>query len=276
MLFIGLLLTHNDLKSTQSQPPAGYANQPPNPVNCTYCHACVASYDSTNFLLKWGLDTSSLAPLITGQTYIPGTKYYLRISATTPSATYGFELTTQDSSGSGTTVNNFARLNTSNTSIVTNAAGTFMGHKNANTNNEWTFTWTAPTVYKGAVTFYYAGNDGNGSDTEFGDQIYLMKKTLFPDLTSNVNNIEDHLTALNVFPSVFSQQINVAFEIKHHTRVEGQIINMSGQVVKTLISEDLNAGKFAQTYDLSSISQGIYLLKLKAGEAYSVTKIVKE
>jgi len=275
-VFMFILLLNTALKSNRAQPPVFYANNPPINLNCAFCHSCTPSTDSSNFVLQMGADTSSLSEVISGvTTYTPGVIYYLRLTGTQPSANYGFELTAEDTTNTGTTVTNFAILNSANTTLLS-LGYNFVAHHNASRNNQWTFTWTAPTAYQGVVTFYYVGNDGNGDNQQSGDQIYLMSKKIKVAGPGGISDIQDKLNGLSVFPAIFDQHIQISFNLKENARVQCSVIDLNGREVKSILDEGLSAGSFNRSFDLSGLSSGVYLVKIQVGDAFTVNKIVKD
>ena len=140
----------------------------------------------------------------------------------------------------------------------------------------WTFTWTAPTSYTGPVTFYYAGNCGVDTDTNFGDSIFVAHKTINWSGLAGIAHIGDNLNSLAVFPTVFDQQVQVSFSLKESAGVQGSVIDLNGRVVKSIMNEALGRGDFNRTFDLGGLSAGVYLLKMQAGDAFAVRKIVKD
>jgi hypothetical protein len=288
--FIAMIFCTTHVKSYITQPPAFYCNDP-NPyevtLNCTYCHSSfTAFHDSTNFILQIGTDTQSLSQVISGSTtYIPGVTYFLRLSTSSPAAIHGFELTAVDSTkgttiGSGAAVTNFGILNSTNTALLSpNNNGVvynFVSHNNATSNNVWTFTWTAPAGYTGPISFYYAGNDGVAGNTNLGDSIFVASKTITWSGISGITDISAQLSGLSVLPTVFDEQVQISFSMKENARVQATVVNMSGQVVKTIFNEGLSPGSFNRNVDLSGLAQGIYMVKVQIGNGYAVSKIVKQ
>jgi hypothetical protein len=285
--FFIILFSSRDISSLQLQPPTGFANNPPGPFNtgplsCVYCHTGVPHHDSTNFILEMGVDTSSLATVISGlTTYRPGETYMMRVTGTRHSVVYGFELTAEDTLTNGANVGNFALLDTVNTSENTSAGCTYMGHHNASSVNQWTFTWTAPAeaAYEGKIIFYYVGNDGSGpsnNQPSCCDSIFVVTKTISWDGLSAINPIDSRISGLLVFPSVSAQDFQVSFNLKENAKVGMEIVAMTGQVVKTLLNENLGEGHFNRSFNMESLAAGIYMIKLNVGDAYVVRKIVKE
>ena len=276
--FTLILFSNLNLRSNKVQPPAFYCNDP-NPFvgvqNCSFCHNGVPSYDSTNFILQMGTDSSSMSNVLSGvTTYTPGTQYFMRVKGTTPSPVYGFELTADDTSNTGTDVTNFAILNPTNTSLLS-VSYNFVAHHNATNNNEWTFMWTAPTNYQGLVTFYYAGNDGVAGDTTGGDHIFLASKSISSSGANGISSPVDKVNLLRVFPTIFENQIQISFGLNVNSKVQGTIVDLNGRVIRNILDEGLMAGSFNRNFDLSGLQAGVYLVKIQVGEAFTVSKIVK-
>jgi hypothetical protein len=283
--FLLVLFSSTNVKSYKVQPPAYYCNDPNPygpPLNCTFCHSSFSAFhDSTNFILQMGTDTQSLTEVITGTTkYTPGVTYFMRMIATSPAAVHGFELTAVDTTNDATAtegqeVTNFAILNPVTTALAA-VTYNFVSHHNADSNRVWTFTWTAPTTYEGPVTFYYAGNAGVDTDTNIGDSIFVANKTIGWSGLSGINQIGNQLSGLSVFPTVFENHVQVSFTMKENAQVQATVIDMSGQVVKTIFNESLSPGSFNRSVDLSGLAQGIYMVRVQIGNGYAVSKIVKQ
>ena len=274
--FVLFLFCNMNLRSNKVQPPAYYANEP-NPFgpiqNCSFCHNGVPSTDSTNFILQMGTDSSALTNVVGGATtYTPGLQYFLRVRGTVASPVYGFELTALDSTNTSGSVTNFAILNPVNTVLVVQK---FVTHNNADSNNEWTFTWTAPSSYIGPVTFYYAANDGVDGDTVGGDHIFLVKKTIYGVAPNGINNLSSSMNSLSVFPTVVNHDIQVAMNLKEATKLEYTLLDLNGRVVQSLLNENAAAGDVNHTFNLSNLAAGVYMLKIQAGDSYEVRKLVK-
>jgi len=278
--FLLVLFSSTHVSSYKIQPPAFYCNDP-NPfqatINCTFCHSSFPAFHDTNtFVLQMGTDTQSLANVVSGvTTYTPGVMYFLRMNATTNSAIHGFEITADDTTNTGTNVTNFNILDAVTTSLV-QVSYNFVTHHNATSNKQWTFTWTAPTNYEGPVTFYYAGNDGVAGDTNFGDSIFVVSKVINWSGLNGIPQITDKLSSLSVFPTVFSEQIEVSFNLKENAKVEGNIIDLNGRLIKAVLNENLSTGSFNRSFDLGGLSAGVYLLKIQVGDAFAVKKIIKD
>jgi len=285
--FLFLMVCKTSVHSTSLRPPAGYANNPPVSVNCAYCHTSTPSHDTTNFIFKIGTDTNNLSEIISGVThYTPGQTYVIRLTGTRTSVAYGFELTAEDTLNGGyNVVDNFAVIDTLNTATITDQVSNYITHHNAATtalgNNQWTFTWVAPSpgAYQGPITFYYSCNDGSGPSSNQPsccDQIYIGSKKIYANPVNGINDLNSKIASLSIFPALFAHNVEVGFELKANEHVSADIISVPGRVIKSVIDKELEAGKFNYSFDLSTLASGIYLFKIKAGDAFEVRKIVKQ
>ncbi len=276
VVFAGILLMHTTVMSNKAQPPAFEANNPPVNTNCAFCHACVPSHDTTNFILEIGADTSNMSPIVSGvTTYAAGQQYYMRVTGTQNSGDYGFELTAEDSLNKGDSVSAFAVLNAATTAYQRISGYGFVSHHNANSTNQWTFTWTAPANYAGPITFYFAGNDGNNNNDDAGDQIYLLTKKIWGQTSVGINSVNADVNSFCAFPAAFTQSINLSFNLKQTGHVRGSIINLNGQVIQQILDEDMSAGNYNRAFNLSNLASGMYLVKIETGLNSAVTKVVK-
>jgi hypothetical protein len=152
-----------------SGPPAGFTGAP-GELRCDDCHTSPTQ------------STGSIT-LNAPSTYTPGQTYNITVTHATTDQTkvrWGFELTALD--GADQKAGTLAPLN-SFTQVINNQGpfpsrqyieqttdGSFFGQHNG---ASWTFRWTAPADVVGIVTFYVAGNQGNGDGNSSGDNIYF-------------------------------------------------------------------------------------------------------
>jgi len=85
------------------------------------------------------------------------------------------------------------------------------------------------------------------------------------------------------YPNPFSQSTRIDFEIpKYHEGISVPVLmrlyNTSGQVVKTLVSMDMEPGRYSIAWDATKddgtrVADGIYLLEMRAGDERKVMNI---
>jgi PKD repeat protein len=113
--------------------------------------------------------------------------YTMTVNVNNPNqARFGFEMTALD--GNNTKAGSFTVLNANNTSLQTAGGREYVGHNNANPNDQWQFEWTAPDSCVDSVTFYAAGNATNSNGVTTGDTVYTTSLTIHPDTTSVITD----------------------------------------------------------------------------------------
>jgi len=84
----------------------------------------------------------------------------------------------------------------------------------------------------------------------------------------------DKYTLLQAYPNPFNPVTNIEFNLKENGYVRLLVYNTLGQVVQTLIDDDLNAGKHKVTFNAKNLASGIYIYKLNVNGFTDTKKIV--
>ncbi len=74
------------------------------------------------------------------------------------------------------------------------------------------------------------------------------------------------------YPNPFNPLTTISFQLPRSVFINLSIYNLAGQLVKTLVNEHKNAGYHSVVWDASSVSSGIYLYRIEAGEFSKVRK----
>ncbi len=122
-----------------------------------------------------------------------------------------------------------------------------------------------------------------GETTSYGEgdyDILLMK------IGAQVSSVEDHQTIPTKpiilsqnYPNPFNPTTTIFFELQQETIVELAIYNLSGSLVKILVSENKAAGAHQVIWDGrddmgGEVASGVYVYRLKAGEIVEARKMV--
>ncbi len=97
------------------------------------------------------------------------------------------------------------------------------------------------------------------------------------DTNANITGIDyakAGLQALTVYPNPASHQITVQMNAGQNQNIEFEMYNMLGQRVYDQSLTDQN-GMIYQQIDVSSLSDGIYLLKVNEGNTFYTQKVIK-
>ncbi len=172
-IFILSLLTISYQAMTNGNGPGGGYTSAPSESNCTSCH--------TGGIISSGTNWSNIS--LTGVPatgYIPGNVYTITLSYTQSSIVrFGFQATVLSNSNSMA-----GSFSSSGLSIQTSGSRSYIGHNSSSNffsgnTATWTFSWTAPAVGVGNVTFYTNVNAANNDNASGGDQIYSKSFTFY-------------------------------------------------------------------------------------------------
>lgn len=292
VLVVFTFVSQTKLNSHPTAPDAGYVNDPDpaGALTCANsgCHGGTAIADSTMFTVQMGLfsaGTGAQANVVSGlTTYQADSSYYMTVTGNGTAPRYGFELTVIDNAPTpGNMAGNIVLTNTANTTLGTytpsgSTQRKYAGHKNANTTKTWTFKWVAPHTGLGPLTIYYCGMNSNNNGNTSGDLVYKSTRVIREGspATGINENAATTFSGLHVFPTVFSNELQLSFDLKETAPVMAEVMSMNGQLVKTLLNETINEGSFQNSYNMADLPAGIYLVKMQTGNALVVKKVVKQ
>lgn len=78
------------------------------------------------------------------------------------------------------------------------------------------------------------------------------------------------------YPNPFNPSTDILFSIKNESNVKISVYNVLGQLVNTLVDEQMDAGNYSVKWDASNVANGIYYIKMKAvnqnGEIFTNVK----
>lgn len=261
------------------------------------CH-----HATTNLGTTLELDSAGVAVT----SYHPGHSYTVKISATNGTGNmmpfFGFQLASVRAAGAGTNAATQAGIWHStglprNVQLRdTGSCGTcslylpipIIEHSDTITATSGTggagttyveiIPWTAPAAGTGSVAFYGVINGALGDDN-FDHNYYQVATpiTITEGPSLGINSLSDKLSGFNVYPTLASENITIAFDLKQQSAVSITLISLQGQVVRTFASEEsLGEGAFKRSFDVNGLATGVYLVRLQIGNESVVSKIVKE
>ncbi len=273
-----LLLNTEKVNSKISSPPAGSAGDPFTNASCSQggCHGGATITPGANDLtLTIGTGTPT-TPLNSSFEYTGGLQYNIGFLINAFTGRYGFQIVSLDASNAqaGTmTVSNAA------TTKINTSPGTgtrqYMGHLNASSTKNWVFKWTAPAATAGPVTFYYAYATEDGDDNPGSNNIYKGSVTISP-APSAINDINNKVEGLQVFPNPVTNEVGVTFNLLETENVSAVLYSLDGKLMTGFAVDNAATGRFSKNLEVSSLSSGVYLLKLNVGGASTTRKIIKQ
>lgn len=76
------------------------------------------------------------------------------------------------------------------------------------------------------------------------------------------------------YPNPFNPSTSISFEVPTRSAVKLEVFNVLGQIVTTLVDQELPTGSYTATFEGADYASGVYLYRLKAGEFAETKKMV--
>lgn len=80
---------------------------------------------------------------------------------------------------------------------------------------------------------------------------------------------------ISVNPNPFNQFINLEFNLTETKNVSISIVDITGRIVKNILSKNLQPRKNNITIDLIELNSGLYFCKIKTDENFQTIKLIK-
>jgi hypothetical protein len=104
---------------------------------------------------------------------------------------------------------------------------------------------------------------------------YLAYKSgLVEPVASSVANHEGLFNAMKTYPNPFSKNSSVEFSLDQSGFTTLKLYNALGQLVKTVVREEMSAGKHTRLINAGDLSEGLYLLELKSGKQREINRLI--
>jgi len=100
-----------------------------------------------------------------------------------------------------------------------------------------------------------------------------------PNVGIEENVTYPSVTRLSVYPNPFKSVINIEYSTKNLSKNELAIYNIKGQLIKTLVNENLPKGKHSFAWDgkdeaQNSVASGVYLCRLASGSTVKIQRML--
>jgi len=135
-------------------------------------------------------------------------------------------------------------------------------------------TWNDPVAGYLSGTFVYSMAQNTDYVFAGTSQVYRRPTSQFTGLNIISTNVPENYELSQNYPNPFNPGTNVKFSIPVTSNVNLEVFNQVGQSVKVLVNEDLEAGTYEYYFDASSLSSGIYLYTVSAGEFTQTKKMI--
>ncbi|MBK7498428.1 MAG: T9SS type A sorting domain-containing protein [Ignavibacteriales bacterium] len=76
------------------------------------------------------------------------------------------------------------------------------------------------------------------------------------------------------YPNPFNPTTTIAYHLPNTSKVQLKVYDVLGNEIETLVNEEKSAGSYEVEFNASSLSSGMYLYKLQAGDLIAVKKLI--
>ncbi|WP_421764814.1 M64 family metallopeptidase [Ekhidna sp.] len=123
------------------------------------------------------------------------------------------------------------------------------------------------SIYINSVTWNISNGISSSKSTKEEDRgKYII---------TSVELINKENIVISVFPNPTSDQLKIEYELQRPSNIQLSLINMNGQLIKTIYLENRHSGKQKAEIDLSQYDQGVYFLKFESAFFEQTIPIIK-
>jgi len=114
-------------------------------------------------------------------------------------------------------------------------------------------------------------------DTHISDPASLVELFVSPGIfkSSEISVPEGTDNQIKLYPNPVDNHTTLTVKLQQDEDVSIQLFNSIGQQVETLYLGTMKAGSQSLTFDLNHLSQGVYFLKLQAGNSITTNRLIK-
>lgn len=112
------------------------------------------------------------------------------------------------------------------------------------------------------------------SETNKNNNTSLLAGNITICSAAGVKDLNETMTAFNVFPSPAVGNASIAFTMKQEDKVELKLCDLTGKTLMNVYNGKMNAGPQQISMNLSELSAGIYYLSANTGSGTLSRKII--
>jgi len=212
-----------------------------------------------------------------------GTMYQtvtLPSAATSATLTFWYNITSQETGGTGYDVLNITIQNSSGGYLATVAVYSNLNKDTAPGNPYYHQQSFDMTPYKGqTVRLHFLGTTNASWPTTFRiDDVSILSVTT--DVESPVDlALPSSFTLSQNYPNPFNTTTVISYCLRKNAHVRVVVYNLRGQKVKTLVDEQKPAGEYQTTWEGRNdsgeeVASGVYFYRMNAGDFSQTKKMV--
>jgi hypothetical protein len=111
----------------------------------------------------------------------------------------------------------------------------------------------------------------------FGRGMFASESVLsLPNPANYYTGPASHKTSLNIYPNPMHNNGTVAFELSQKADVYIEVYSITGKLMKRFTQSNMPTGKHDVQFGVNELSNGTYILRLKAGDTVETAKFIKQ
>ncbi len=115
--------------------------------------------------------------------------------------------------------------------------------------------------------------DGNIIYANGRDGFYILQNDLLTTVEENEKVPLEFLLSQN-YPNPFNPSTKIKYSIPYSSKVVIKIFNILGREIETLVNEEKSVGTYEINWNASTLSSGVYLYRIQAGDFAQTKKII--
>jgi len=88
------------------------------------------------------------------------------------------------------------------------------------------------------------------------------------------HSVPDKIRLHQNYPNPFNPSTTIEFSLPRSGHVRLKVFNILGQVVTTLVNEELNVGTYTTQWNASGVASGVYFYRMRAGDFVDTKKLL--
>ncbi|MFH0736786.1 MAG: T9SS type A sorting domain-containing protein [bacterium] len=122
--------------------------------------------------------------------------------------------------------------------------------------------------------YYWRVRSGNQNGYSKYAQYYKFQTWPFVSVNEDQSGIPNEFALMNNYPNPFNPGTTIKYQIPVSCKVVLEVYSITGEKVTTLVDEVQNAGYYNVDFNISSLSSGIYMYKIQAGNFSTIKKMM--
>ncbi|HEX7344630.1 MAG TPA: T9SS type A sorting domain-containing protein, partial [bacterium] len=113
-----------------------------------------------------------------------------------------------------------------------------------------------------------------GDQTGSGMENWLADGNAEPGQEAFLTTAPDKFVLVGASPNPFNPTTTICFTLPEAGKVKLAVFNLQGRPVATLVDGFREAGEYQNTFDANTLTSGVYLARLQAGDFSQTQKLV--